>query len=141
MQWEPFNTRFGKVSSSFKHHLDILSHLVQARQYNAILDGNRAAEVERQRAQQRDAGMFFFFSLSPFLEVLSWLIGRIIEDTRRDFMNWICTIDFVEEHALTFKKRYKDTGNWLLEKPVFQQWFDVTDSSALWCYGKRNIST
>lgn len=64
MQWEPFETRFGKVSSSFKHHLAILSHSVQALQYNAILDGNRAAEVERQRVQQRDAGMFFFFPTS-----------------------------------------------------------------------------
>lgn len=59
--------RFGKVSSSFKHHRAILSLSVQALQYNSILDGNRAADVERQRAQQRDAGMFclfFYFFLS-----------------------------------------------------------------------------
>ena len=59
MQWEPFETRFGKASSSFKHHLAVLSHSVQALQYSAILDGNYAAEIERQRVQQRDAGMFF----------------------------------------------------------------------------------
>ena len=56
-------------------------------------------------------------------------------------MNWISTIDFENEHALTFEKRYKDTGNWLLEEPVFQQWIDGTDSRVLWCYGKRNLST
>ncbi|MCJ1348246.1 hypothetical protein MMC31_006477 [Peltigera leucophlebia] len=118
VQWEPFETRFGKVSSSFRHHLAVLSHSVQALQYNAILDGNRAAAVERQRAQQKDA-----------------------EETRKNFMNWICTTDFEKEHALTFEKRYKDTGNWLLEEPVFEQWFGVTDSRVLWCYGKRNLST
>ncbi|MCJ1342870.1 hypothetical protein MMC31_001059 [Peltigera leucophlebia] len=116
VQWEPFETRFGNVSSSFKHHRDVLSHSVQALQYNAILDGNHAAEVERQRAQQRDA-----------------------EETRRNFMRWICTIDFEKEHASTFEKRYKDTGNWLLKEPVFEQWFNVTNSYVLWCYGKRNF--
>ena len=57
-------------------------------------------------------------------------------------MNWICTtdFDFEKEHALTFEKRYKDTGDWLLEEPVFEQWFDVTDSRVFWCYGKRNKS-
>lgn len=59
VQWEPFETRFGKVSSSFKHHRDVLSHSVQALQYNAILDGNHDAEVERERAKQRDAGMSY----------------------------------------------------------------------------------
>ncbi|MCJ1344657.1 hypothetical protein MMC31_002860 [Peltigera leucophlebia] len=91
---------------------------IQTLQYNAILDGNCAAAVERQRAQQKDA-----------------------EETRKNFMNWICITDFEKEHALTFEKRYKDTGNWLLEEPVFEQWFDVTDSRVLWCYGKRNLSS
>lgn len=52
VQWEPFETQFGKVSSSFQHHLAVLSLSVQTLQYNAILD-------ERQRAQQKDAGIFF----------------------------------------------------------------------------------
>ena len=56
-------------------------------------------------------------------------------------MNWIGTTDFEEEHALTFKKRYKDTGDWLLAEPVFKQWFYDTDSRVLWCYGKRKLST
>lgn len=65
----------------------------------------------------------------------------MIEETRRNFMNWICTTDFEKEHALTFEKRYKNTGDWLLEEPVFKQWFDVTGSRVLWCYGKRNLYT
>ena len=47
MQWKPFETQYGKVSSSFRYHLGILNHSVQALQYNAIQDGNRAAEIER----------------------------------------------------------------------------------------------
>ena len=65
----------------------------------------------------------------------------MIEEMRRNFMNWICTTDFEKEHALTFEKRYKDSGDWLLEEPIFEQWFDVTNSCVLWCYGKRNSST
>ncbi|MCJ1347419.1 hypothetical protein MMC31_005644, partial [Peltigera leucophlebia] len=113
VQWEPFETRFGKVSSNFEHHRDVLNNSVQALQYNAILDGNRATEVERQLAQERDA-----------------------EEMRRNFMHWICITDFEKEHTLTFEKRYKDTCDWLLKEPEFQQWFEVTDSRVLWCYGK-----
>ena len=62
----------------------------------------------------------------------------MIEETRSNFMNWISTLDFEEEHAFTFEKRYKNTGDWLIKEPVFKQWFNVTDSCVLWCYGKRN---
>ncbi|MCJ1344810.1 hypothetical protein MMC31_003013 [Peltigera leucophlebia] len=47
VQWEPFEAQFGKVSSSFRYHLGVLDHSVQALQYNAIQDGNRATEIER----------------------------------------------------------------------------------------------
>lgn len=57
VQWEPFETQFGKVSSSFRYHLGVLNHSVQALQYNAIQDGNRIAEIERQRIQHKESGM------------------------------------------------------------------------------------
>ena len=40
-------------------------------------------------------------------------------------MNWIGTTEFEEEYALTFKKRYKDTGDWLLAEPVFKSGFMI----------------
>ncbi|MCJ1348209.1 hypothetical protein MMC31_006440, partial [Peltigera leucophlebia] len=123
VQWEPFEIRFGKVSSSFRYHLGVLDHSVQALQYNAIQDGNRAAETERQRMQHKELG-------------LPQLIGQTIEEKREKFMHWICTIDFEKEHNSTFEKRYEDTGDWFLREPKFKQWFDNTDSCILWCYGK-----
>ena len=63
VQWEPFETRFGKISSSFRYHLGVLDHSVQALQYNAIQDGNCAAEIERQRMQQKESGMICSSSL------------------------------------------------------------------------------
>ena len=47
VRWEPFGVQFGKASSSFSYHLGVLDHSVQVLQYNAIQDGNRAAEIER----------------------------------------------------------------------------------------------
>ena len=64
MQWEPFETQFRKVSSSFRYHLGVLDHSVQALQYNAIQDGNRAAEIERQRMQHKESGMIRSNSLA-----------------------------------------------------------------------------
>lgn len=57
LQWEPFETRFGKINLNFMHHLDILGHSIQAIQYNAIHYGNRAAEIERQRILHKESGM------------------------------------------------------------------------------------
>ena len=55
-------------------------------------------------------------------------------------MHWICTTDFEKEHNSTFEKRYKDTGDWFLREPKFEQWFDDTNSSILWCHGKRKYA-
>ena len=52
-------------------------------------------------------------------------------------MHWICIIDFEKKHTSTFEKRNKDTCDWLLREPKFEQWFDDTNSCILWCYGKR----
>lgn len=138
VQWEPFETRFGKINSNFTHHLDVLGHSIQAIQYNAIHDGNRAAEIERQRMLQKESGMSCPQVFSSLVKsVLAHWVTKITEEKRNHFMRWICTIDFEKEHAMIFEKRYTNTGNWLLRKPSFRQWFDATDSCVLWCYGKR----
>lgn len=69
--------------------------------------------------------------------VLAHWVTEMTEEKRNHFMHWIWTIDFENEHAITFEKRYMNTGNWLLRKPNFKQWFDATNYCVLWCYGKR----
>ena len=40
-----------------------------------------------------------------------------------------------------FKKRFKGTGQWLLDDPRFTNWRDGTQSSLLWCHGARKLYT
>ena len=89
VQWEPFETQFWKVSSSFKYHLGVLDHSIQALQFNAIQNGNRTAETERQRIQwkeeterQRRQHKELGMICSNLLAVLEGylLIGQIIEE-------------------------------------------------------------
>lgn len=55
VQWEPFETRFGRIGSAFTHHSNVLQHSVQALQLNFIQEGNRATEEERKQTQQQEA--------------------------------------------------------------------------------------
>lgn len=52
-----FETRFGNVSSNFRYHLGVLDYSVQALQYNAIQNENRATEIERRQMQHKGLGM------------------------------------------------------------------------------------
>ncbi|KAL9118052.1 MAG: hypothetical protein Q9187_005405 [Circinaria calcarea] len=114
VQWEPFEAKFGAISSSVRHHLEVLLHSVQALQINAIERGNREAESERQRVRE---------------------IEKVKE--RKDFLAWISNRDFEKDHDNVFSKRHPDTGTWLLREPKVEQWFNMHSSTLLWCYGKR----
>ena len=56
---------------------------------------------------------------------------------RRKTLKWLSPDDFEETHDRYFKKRFKNTGQWLLDDPRFGQWRDEAQSSLLWCYGAR----
>ena len=52
-------------------------------------------------------------------------------------LKWLSSEDFEETHERHFKKRFENTGQWLLDDPRFTNWRDETQSSLLWCYGAR----
>ena len=56
---------------------------------------------------------------------------------RRNILKWLSPGDFEETHQRHFKKRFGNTGQWLLDDPRFRNWRDETQSSLLWCYGAR----
>lgn len=72
---------------------------------------------------------------------------RILEDDRknkkeayemrRKILKWLSPGDFEETHERHFKKRFDNTGQWLLDDSRFRNWRDMTQSSLLWCYGAR----
>lgn len=55
-------------------------------------------------------------------------------------MYWISNIDFEEVHSLTFAKRYKSTGDWLIKEPKIDQWF-FNNTGLVWYYGKREYTS
>ena len=56
---------------------------------------------------------------------------------RKEILRWLSPDDFEETHERHFKKRFENTGQWLLDDPRFTNWRDETQSSLLWCYGAR----
>ena len=58
-------------------------------------------------------------------------------EMRRNILRWLSPDDFEETHDRHFKKRFENTGQWLLDDPRFVDWRDKTRSSILWCHGAR----
>jgi len=56
---------------------------------------------------------------------------------RKMFLHWLSGANFDEDHDAIYSKRHTGTGNWLIQKFQFQQWFSSQTSALLWCFGKR----
>ena len=55
-------------------------------------------------------------------------------------LKWLSPNYFEDTHDRHFKKRFGDTGQWLLDYSRFKYWRDEAQSSLLWCYGARKLS-
>ena len=60
-------------------------------------------------------------------------------EMRRKILKWLSPDDFEETHERYFKKRFGNTGQWLLDDPRFRNWRDKAHSSLLWCHGARKL--
>ena len=58
----------------------------------------------------------------------------------RRILEWLSPDDFEHTHERHFKKRFGNTGQWLLDDARFTNWRDETQSSLLWCHGARKLS-
>ena len=54
-------------------------------------------------------------------------------------MRWLSNGDFEETHYRHYKKRFQNTGQWLLDDPRLLSWQDNTQSGLLWCHGARML--
>ena len=61
------------------------------------------------------------------------------DETRRNILRWLSLDDFEGTYERHFKKRFKNTGQWLLDDPCFINWRDGAQSSLLWCHGARKL--
>jgi hypothetical protein len=132
LQWVPFEEEFGKIESDMQHHLDVLRHSAQASDLNATLDASRS---EKSSTGERKR------SVASRLEKRCHRKGpyayEVIVEDRESFLSWISNIPFEKIHEAMYTKKHPGTGDWLLQTPQFQDWFDSSGSSLLWCYGKR----
>ena len=58
-------------------------------------------------------------------------------EMRKKILKWLSPDDFEETHQRHFKKRFGNTGQWLLNDRRFRDWKGGTKSSLLWCHGAR----
>ena len=120
VQWQPFEEKFGDISASFAHHLDILTNSAQAqqlgilnKQFAEIRSGFNASGKERVRIQSNEQAA-----------------------ERRQFLEWISDIDYEETFNEIITKRHPGTGEWLLCHERFTYWFNEPTAPLLWCHGK-----
>ena len=62
-----------------------------------------------------------------------------IDEKRKNILKWLSLHDFEETHQRHFRKRFQNTGQWLLDDPRFISWRDQAQSRLLWCYGARKL--
>ena len=61
------------------------------------------------------------------------------DKTRRKILRWLSLDDFDETHERYFQKKFKNTGQWLLDDHRFKNWRGGVQSSLLWCHGARKL--
>ena len=61
-------------------------------------------------------------------------------EMRRKILKWLSPDNFEETHQRHFKKRFENTGQWLLDDSRFRYWRESEQSSLLWCYGARKYT-
>jgi len=64
-------------------------------------------------------------------------IGLEVTNEREETLKWLSHISFHDKQQAVYKKHHRNTGQWLLSKPAFQEWLDGDVNSTLWCPGIR----
>lgn len=112
--WETFESEFVSIEKDMQHNLDILLRSVQALHFN----DSRKAELARQHAER------------------SAELARQREE-KSTFLSWVSNIGFEKTHQDIYAKKHEQTCGWLIKEPKYQEWFNSSISSLLWCHGKR----
>ena len=61
------------------------------------------------------------------------------DNNRRKILKWLSPDDYDETHERHWKKRFDNTGEWLIDDDRFSVWMDTENSGLLWCYGARRF--
>ena len=113
VQWEPFESKFGDLLTTFRGHLELLSLSSQSQQLKKL---NRLVVIAEKNELEKEI------------------------DERRKFLEWISNIDYEKDFDETIKPRHPQTGTWILKHKHFRSWIESPESRLLWCFGKRKSS-
>jgi hypothetical protein len=59
------------------------------------------------------------------------------QEEKSKFLSWVSNIEFEKIHQDIYAKKHENTCDWLIKEPKYQEWFNSSTSSLLWCHGKR----
>jgi len=60
-------------------------------------------------------------------------------DEKKCILKWVSELDFWVNQDDTLRRRHKDTGNWIINAPVFREWISSCGRT-IWCPGIRKHS-
>ena len=75
----------------------------------------------------------------PILRMASQLnsIEDHLDKSKRDeILRWVSAQPYVDHHEQISKNALAGTGRWLLEDPIYAEWYRGSTSSLLWLHGK-----
>jgi hypothetical protein len=130
VQWAPFEEQFGKIQSDLKRQTENLNMVSTA----IIMKSTSALEENMVKKNSLDARMFY-----PCYGNQTAYRFRI-ENERREFLDWVSRADINEIHNIMSKKRYEDTGSWILRMGYFKNWITSAKTHIFWLHGPGMFS-
>ena len=124
--WEPFEAQFQSIEKRFIHHTNIIIRLAGAEH-----------QIHFYKDKQRQEGEYYSHRVA--INQANSGIDKDADETRRKILEWLSPDDFEMTHERHFRKRFQNTGQWLLDHPSFISWREEAQSRLLWCHGARKL--
>ena len=124
LTWEPFEVQFQSIEARFIHHADIIVRIADVEHKSNYYK----KEIQNNQRQEGESDLYPLYKCTIDLDT---------DERRREILRWLSPDDFEDTHHKHFKKRFGNTGQWLLDDIRFTKWKDEAQSSLLWCHGTR----
>ena len=128
-RWEPFESQFQSIETSFIDHVDIVQLSGAKHQMHF--------PKEDTQSKQRQEGEYYTHRVA--IDQINLEIDETPEERHSNILEWLSSADFEDTHERHFCKRLYNTGEWFLNDPCFVNWRDEAQSRLLWCYGARKF--
>ena len=155
LTWDPFEEQFTSIETRFMTNVNVVARLANVEFQDQIyksLDHQRREGKWYPSSSALSTFIFFLYIRSEPcntpVNLIADGIRKLREDEKhrleadkkhRDILRWLSPDDFEEIHDKHFRKRYKGTGQWLLNDHRFVNWRDNAQSCLLWCHGARKL--